>query len=673
MLTSSSNVKLDNSKETAFETDLDSLRSQNYRMAYHSLIASAQSRYEGSDNTKAQAVKQFNTTLGKQNVIASRLDAQTTQTPVPAINEPNIISSIQVLRQELADIRKQIQATQNAVKYSKVDIAATQAAIEVQQRKGLRQSDLDDYDRKIVHHEDLDHYTKRREFLSIEDKFNAQKSTVMSWEKKLSELAAVTGERHREGKEIQERNTLRLERLDLDIGDMRAKQSQVEKILDTQNEESITERARLSELQDNLARLDHAIQGSAERDENILIENTKHTASQLAQTIDSVTQVTERMTKLEELRNTENHNSSANLSDNSPDVHSELATLRKEFDIFIEEQRKEYDCVVDDMGQLENRIKYLQDEATRTKDDNAKQHIQSPFTSTHPPNVLHPDNITNNKHINCAKLETDYQAIVTQLFVLKKHFENLTTEHLAHNIINQTKQLYSEHPGHVQDKLIKTDNHLSGIDRYITQTLENRLRDMQLAINGRATNDMIQALSHQIQLQASNNQICRDHATQTRKDLSEHLDVSRKDLMNQIAPLENERQSTILKLESTSKRLDGLQEGFETLTRNVDSRTGTDGMKHKSLPPSLENGNRRLISNGFEQAGGEEVGNALSSSRGDSVVRILDENTASSVLETPNALPSGAERKRKSFATLTDSEDDCEPRSARKAVRRKEK
>ena len=679
MTTASSNARYDNSKESAVQTYLDGQRNQRYNAAYHTLTAGADTRYEISDKTKAQFGMHFCVSLEKQNVIATRLDAQITQVSTPAAADPTIISSIDVLKKDMADMRKQIQAAQTAVQSSKDDIEATQAALETQQRKWLRQSDLDRYDRKAVHHDDLAQFVNRQDLLQVETKLTAHDTTLMTSQKKLGDLASVTGVRHRETKDMQERNSSRNESLDNRTRDIEAKQIQAQKTLDAHKNEFISWGEKLDEVRDNLVRLQQVIQGNSESDGTNQVNTAEHSASQVAQTFDTISQLVERVLKLEEAENAGDLRRSTNSPRNLPELCSDLADLRKEFEIFTEAQKGEYDCVVEDMGQLEARIKELQDEAARTKDDKAKQQPQSPLTSTQPPIILQPNQVTNVDGIDRAKLESDLKAIFTQIFVLKKQYDNLTTEHLANNIINQTKQLYKEHPGHVQDKLRMTDTRLYGIDNYITQKLEPRLNDIHMAINGRVTNDAVQALNLRIQVQEDLNKKNCDAAAQSQQHMSNYLDILKKDLMGQKGSEESEQQTINSESMTIMRRLDGLQEDFETLKREVFWRKATDEMKQKSSQQTSETRDRLVMSNGVEQSGdkgkvgkpdgGEPNQNAASqtpvilspSAHGDSVVGTGDGVMASLANEQLRGLPSGTKRKRKSFATVIDSDDDCEP------------
>jgi len=672
VLASSVNVKLDNIKDSAVQSESEHRRNQKYNAAYHSLVDRSGLRHETSQKAKIRLSNQFESLTKNQRDIASRLDNPETQAPAPITSNTDTKESIQNIIEEIAKVRKEVQAFQ--------------IALDDQKREWLSKSDFDRYSSKAVNHNDLAQLVNRKDFLTVEERLTTRGSDITNLEGKLSDLAVVTQDRHREGQGTQQQNMTRFEGHGTSISNAQKQQSQLKTTLDAQKADFDVHTADLQKLQESLSSLKQVVHGDPDNNELGLILSSENNTNKLAQSIVSADDLAVRIQKLEEAIHEKDRQQSSIPPAVQPGFLGEIAALRQDFDRLGEEQKGEYTIIAEAIDKLETGLKESQEHIARLEETAAKQNTQllAPSeNSTDPPQADSPAITNNLDHVKLEQLETDIKALNTHLVVQKKQFDNLTTEHLAKSIINQMKQLYKEHPGHVQDKLRTIEGRQGGIEAYLTQNLEPRLATMQAHLNGRATNDEVQTLSRRNQILEENINQTYEHAAKSGKDLSDKIDVVKDEVARHEKGLDDIRQSAILKSETTTQRLDGLQGDVEILNQEAYLGTATDSTKQDLLRRSLKYQNRiclpenavetrhpkSLESNEASISGGQA--GSMSSSRDNSVMSRLS-GAASRSADDSSGPSINNKRKRQSYKSVLDSESDNEHSTAPKVSRRTE-
>jgi len=109
-----------------------------------------------------------------------------------------------------------------------------QIALDDQKREWLSKSDFDRYSSKAVNHNDLARLVNRKDFLTVEERLTTRGSDITNLEGKLSDLAVVTQDRHREGQGTQQQNMTRFEGHGTSILNAQKQQSQLKTTLDAQ-------------------------------------------------------------------------------------------------------------------------------------------------------------------------------------------------------------------------------------------------------------------------------------------------------------------------------------------------------------------------------------------------------------------------------------------------------
>ena len=638
-------VKLDSIRD---QTESEFRWKRRYNLAYHSLNDRNSLRYKASDTAKARLDKQLESHIANQGIIASRLDAQLTQSSTPLTENLDSSPCIEDLRKENSEMRKELKAIE--------------VALEEQKRKGLRQMDLDRYARKAVHYDDLTDFVKKQECICMEERISAQGSDLKAFESKLSDLVMVTGDRHREIKEMQRHYAAQFDTLDLGITDAQTKHSHFEESINTQKVDFQGHAEELKKLQDSLADLEKTIRGDLSKNEHGLVRSTESNTGQIASMTDLAGQLAIRMTKLEEDMQNLNKFSSSNPSELA-NLRHDLVILTEEQRAFTEDQKNGYDILADSLDELRTGIQQVQNRISLLKEDASKNSLQVAIPSTQPSRTLQADTSSNQgdaDRVRLERAENDIRALYTQFVASRKQFENLTTEQLAYSVINQTKQLYKEHPGHVQDKLRSIENQQMVTSSYISHNLEPRLAQMHTAI------------SAQIQNLECNNRKVYNYTVETRKEMSERIDSVMSPVHGQGNALADIQQSARLSSEAISKRLDSLKGNVEILNREAYCRAVPDPTKQDLLRQPLDYRERLITPEGIRvekkaqdpKISGQENGHkspapvaSLTSRQEGSASDGLGGATSLASDES-NMPPVLAKRKRRSCGRISDSEED---------------
>lgn len=613
VLASSLHVKLDNFNEVATETEWENRRKQRYAFAHDSLIDLAHLRHEASQKAKVRLSQQFESLCVNQNVIAKKLEAQITQASAGNRDDANVSAQTHD-KEELARIRKEVQAAQTDLEDLK--------------RKALGQSDLESYDRKVVHHDDLAQFVKEEKFQRTEGTIAAHNSDLRRIGEKLAKLHDATQQHHRDIQETQKRNDTRFRVLETDLKSTQADQSRLEESLGSQRESLGLREADLNQLQKSLVNLNQAIHGNPDMSELGLIASQKSHARMLAQLTKSTEQLAEKIKIVEDEIKERNQRHSPKPAQTQ--LEEEIAIVRQDVEHLTKAQNEEYSFLAETVDNLQISMKECQEQLIHFTDETAKQNSQriSSESLSKAPQLNDPTNPEVVDRVKLEQLENDLKALDTQVVVQKKQFDNLTTERLAQNIIHQTKQLYKEHPGYVQDRLMNMENRQSRMDSYLVHTLEARLVHMRAAI------DVIPALANRIQsLEANFKQNCEQNI-QTR--------------------------NTSMSFETITKRLDRL-EGATESRRLIQ---GQDQTTQPQRTVETEVGEKTAKNTGVNETTAPHMAEAvMTSNYEDSVVSTLGKAVSASADESEGPLQNAkrerqVKRKRKSYSQVSDSQDD---------------
>ena len=648
---SSINVKIDNLNEAAIQGEAETRRNQRYPVVYQALIDHSNLRREASHKARVRLSKQFETHTTNQGIIASQLEAQLAQPSAPAKDGKDSSDAISRIKLEISDMRKELRATQTT--------------LEDQKRRLLKPPESEKSNRKAVHYHDLEGYVKKKDFLLLEKKIPASNLYSEKLEGKISDLAVVTGERHRDAQAAQEHNKSRLQNLDMTISKFQDQQTNLGKWLDAQKEDGVMHSTEMKGLHDNLLEIKTTINGNPEHNEPGLVTSMKSNETTLAQTQHAIEQLKEVTQTLEE-RIRENHQrSSQTLPEDQSVLAGDIQTLRQDLETLAEDQNKEYTLLVEGINNLESGMKQCQGQLFRLNEGAKEKVIEKSPEPLQTNGVVSSDGYD---LVKIEKIETDLKALDMQFLVQKRQFDNLTTEHLAQCIIHQTKQLYKEHPGHVQDKLRDLEKRQFWTDSYLTKNLEPRLEQMTAAIGGCVAKDTIHELRVQTQKSFANN-------VDTKKEISDAVNVVKSSLNKQGDALTKVEHDAAIYLETTTERLNALQEDVENLKRGVDARTAIHLARFSGFPvaTALEGRSDTRVEDDVSIA--KESQRTISRPTTSSISTNRDDAEEGSGRSAPLSANSSeshdrnALRKRKSFLSVSDSEDNDEKGAARKVPR----
>ena len=645
---SSINVKINNLNEVANQDEAECRRFQRHSAAYQTLMDHTKLRREASYKTKVRLSKQFETLMENQHSFASQLEAQLAQSSAPAKDERDGNDDMSRIKCEISDMRKELRETQ--------------ITLEDQKRRFLKSLDSEKSHRKAVKHDDLDGYAKKEDFLLLEKKISAPKFNPEKLERKISDLAAVTGERHRDAQAALEHDSTRNQILDITISRLQAQRIDLDKRLDAQNDDALRLNTDVRRLQDSLANIKTVVEGNSENNESGLVVSVKNNDTTLTQIKHAMEQLTEVTQTLEEGIRENRQRRSQTLSEDQSVLTGDVQTLRQDLETLAEDQSKEYTLLVEGINNLESSMKQCQSQLSRLNEASKEKAIEKFSKTPHADGALNTDGFL---PVKIEKIETDLKALDTQLVVQKRQFDNLTTEHLAQCIIHQTKQLYKEHPGHVHDKLRDLERWQNWTDMYLMQNLGPRLQRIDEAIKGCATRDTVQALQDQ-------NQRFFESNVDTKKETSDHIDGMRSSLNRQGDTLAKMQDDTTANIETTSERLNALQMEVENLKRGVYAEAAIHPAPQpgSQVAATLKEGNVVRVE--------DEAGIASESRRSNSRATTSSRNTDRNGTEngsggsTPlfddaiHMQKPKARRKRKSFFSVSDSEDDDGKGTARK-------
>ncbi|KAL6720246.1 hypothetical protein ACLMJK_002167 [Lecanora helva] len=567
---SSVNVKLDNINEATIHSEAENRRFQKYNVAYHSLMDRANLRQEALHKAKVRLSKQFEAQTASQTVIADHLDEQLAQPSVPSVNGSHDSDVMSIVRKEIADIRKELRALRTG--------------LDTQERKCIRQSDLDRYDDKA--------------------------------------------------KALQQQNTTHLQALNTSAADRSAQQTRLQQGFENQEERLIAFEADIKRLRSNLTDLERTVLGAPGQDKLGLITSARENKATITEVEDTTRQLEERVCHLEGAVKAKPPDPLNNPAEYKAELEEEIKTLRQDLETHAEEQseeqRREYTVLAENIDKLDEGIKQCRERLSRlekepVKEDTEASNLQQASFATL--------NSTNGLNVKFEELESNLKALDTQFFVQKQQFDNLTTEHLAHCIINHLKTLYPEHPSHVLDKLTLFEGRQHHIENFLALNVEPRLTGMKRALDSRATTDASEVLAVQVQ------QISTD-IVKAKKDIAEQIGNVERNLQSHRDTVRELQQTVSAASESTTKRQDSLQGLVEALRRE-------DRNRAVSRPPAA----------------------ATPKVRQEDVVNVLS-RTVSPASAASDAPLARRARKRKSMPKISDSEDDEGHDGARKSLRR---
>lgn len=549
--TTSVNIKLENMKGLAIENAKESRRQEKHNVAYASLVDLTNANYGAIQKARMRLEKQFEYCNTNQDLIANALGVHHAQPPIVPSESATINLGTEI-PEELAELREELRKVRSE--------------LADQKDKGVRQKDLERFARKSASFEDLKQLVTREELLDLMSKPSAHTRDLKSLEAKISDLADITNERHRIAQETYQRLDKHLKDLDTEtsvaretwqqrntntqtklasVGDdlgalkkgsgMQSKLAELfEKSLDRQKGDSALVKEELKQLRTSQECLEAFVRGDATDSELGLSKLIDKAAKDISQLKILMEQFQEKIGKLEEGAT----EYSASLHQKSAPI-DEVADLSRQIDSIrqhlteatgaTDELKQEFYEIADDVDNIRQGLKRLRDEYDRSKDGLEKQHSQ-----LRQPAALHAEATTpahtygavrheQLDHVKLEKLEIDLQALDIFTKSQQSRFDNLTTEDMARSIIHQTKQLYKEHPGHVQDKLRTLEEQQRNVDAYITSNLQPRLAQVDTRISGRAGIDVLQVLHTRVQALEANMKEAYSHIVQTRKDVSEGI------------------------------------------------------------------------------------------------------------------------------------------------------
>ena len=696
MSTTSANIKIDNVKEKTSRTERVSRRQSKKGFVHDNLNDCTVSLQNTLESSNKRLLRQFATKVESQDSVAAALAVNESPAPVFGMESSSIPDSttvqkeIESLREELEKVKRDLDyiarkgpKPNDLKKYARYDDLDSY----VQFRdldKYARLSDLEGYAnandlgkylRKAQHREDIAQLVKKEEVHGIEEKLAAHTLDLKKLEGKMSDLAIVTGERYRECQREGKHSTDRFEgvdnatanlrskqasledRLTKDLADAQERQCSLEKRLENQKNDVAVCMENFESLQNDVTGLKVTLQGVMTDGELSHHKSTDSNFQKLPRASDPVEQRQERTEESQtENKVTHNHQNPSSSLEYASVSTQEIKLLRydlQDLETSVEDRKNEYSMIVDDIETLSNGMKSYQNESAR---EIARLNDEVAGVKRTPTNLEDVD------RARIDRLETDLRALDTQFVVQKNQFDNLTTEHLAHCIIHQMKQLYKEHPAFVQDKLRLAESQLFKVDHYIGQNLEPRLGTMNNAIT-------INRQALEIKLNDTSAYI-----RGVRKEFSENLIPVRAS----IASYRDSMESMIDKArlaEDTMKRLDDLEGAIEDLRREKQARSvsekspesfnlinfkenpkgGTHVIKKDTLKPTA-------------QVSGTSSGQAAANghlSPADVLPGVLSS-------EESDDQPILSKRKRRTISKISDSESDANHDASRKLARRED-
>lgn len=550
MSTTSLNIKLEHIKGLASENVKESRRQEKHNVAYASLIDLTNANYGAIQKAEMKLEKQFERCNANQDLIANALKVHPAQPPTA----PSEIAAITLgteLPKEVADMRE--------------DLRDVRSELADHIDKSIRQKDLDGFSRKFASLDDLKKLITREELLDIMSKPPARTPDLESLEAKVSDLADLTNERHGKAQETQQRFDKQLNDLDSEtrktgqqiytntqtnlakVGDdlgalkecsgMQTKLAEsLEKSVVGLTEDAALLKEELSQFRSSQARLETFVRGDSIDGEVGLSKLIEKASKETSQSKILVEQLQEKVSKLEEGTAKDSmsmspHQHSTPINDTA-DPSGHINSIREhlmEVSGATDELKHEFYEIADDVDRIRQGLKSLRDEYERSKVREEKQHSQllQPARlhaeATAPAHPISPASLEMLDHVKLEKLENDLQALNVFTKSQQLRFDNLTTEDMARSIIHQTKQLYKEHPGHVQDKLRILEEQQRNVDVYITSNLQPRLALIDTRITGRAAADALLFLNSRVQNLEANMKEAISQIVQTRKDLSEGI------------------------------------------------------------------------------------------------------------------------------------------------------
>jgi len=713
MSTTSVNIKLEKIKGLAIENVKESRRHEKHKVAYASLVDLTNANYGAIQKAKMRLEKQFERHNTSQDLIANALEVHPAQPVAPC--KDAVINIGTEIPKDLASMRE--------------DLREIRSQLADQRDKGVRQKDLEKFARKTASLDDLEQLITKEELLDIVDKLSARTSDSQSLEAKVSDLASVANERYSKAQETQKRYDKHLEFLDSEtsaaikleeqrdlaalkegLGMQTKLAESLEKSVDTWKEDAALLQEEFKQLRSTQKSLEAIVRGDSINNGlglNMLMENASKELSQLKPLVD---QLQEKLGKLEEGAA---HDSASPRQRSAPiddvaDPNGHINGIRQDLAEVIgatDELKREFYELADDIDNIRQGLTNLRAEYDRSKDGVHRQHLQN-----FQPAQLHPEatvlahtnglvNLENLSHGKLEKLENDLQALDVFAKSQQLRFDNLTTEDMARSIIHQTKQLYKEHPGHVQDKLRILEEQQRNVDAYITGNLQPRLLQVDMRVSVRARIDALEVLNNRVQVLEENMKAANLRVVQTQKNLSEGIaDVRRASTPRDQGPDSARTHETVITLgaelkEVRSKHVElvemvmtrhgKLQGDVQILNRELYTGAAGNSRKQARLRGSLEyidlikielddiDGSRHPRSvEPNEGVSFRSLVASMSPSRQESMARARNglESASDDELDAPMTQLQKRKRKRQSLPKITDEEGDDDSTVHRRAA-----
>ena len=639
---SSVHKKLEELTEAVNESENEIRRKQKYASAYEPSFEFPKIRYEASRKAKARWSQHFESLTADQTSMAQRLEAQIAENSAKKVIQSTIADKGRG-EEELAKLRKELQTE-----------------LREMERKSLKQVDLDVYESKFAHREDLAGLVSETRLHQLEEKVAAQDLDGKRRDEKLANSMGLTNKCQADVHESRQYHDTHLQSVDRKLKTLQESHDQLEKSLQAQGRKFVFREAEITKLQHNLISLEGALHGNPDANEKGLIDALETHSQSLTETTRATEQLSQKVNRIKDETIKEMQDYLADSSRHQP--CEEVAILRQDLEDLTEVQKREYTLLADTMSGLEDSLKELHNLSSR------------------PPDTSKIDDLANSMEVDRIKLEkieSELKALITQFLVLKTHSDNLTTERLAHSISHQMQHLYKEHPGHVQDKIIKLESQLLRI--------EARLKCA--AIDG------IPELKNQVENIELSIKQCGENCHQTREDVSVHTNAIKRVTASQEDAIDGIRQANSLAHENTAKTIDRLQRDFQLLRHDIELDTAATISAHSSvgsstlnqIPVAQPKWKGEIHSKGMADKNSKADKAILAQQKEAGMTCEQRENmvcksnrarsTSTSESETPLASktrPHQVKRKRKSMPRISDSEDDRDSCTPRKKKDRKE-
>lgn len=563
--TTGMNMKLESLKALESENVKESRRHEKHNVAFASLMDVTNSNSGAIQKARAKMEKQLEHCNANQGMIANTLEAYSIQPSVlptkdVARNHDTATQYDDDVLQELAKLREDLQELRDRLRD--------------QEAKAVRQKDLEKFAQKTVSLEDLESLSTKRELLTAVSKISATTSDLKNLEAKVSQLADVEKEHPLKLQEIQQAYDKQIRDLNGEISQLKntgqqrftstqTKLAEVKESLGALKADPTTQ-TRLAELGQNLnswkknlsslgedckqlesaqAHFKAFIHGDSDTDEVGLSTRVMNVMNDLSQAKSLIGQLQEKTKEIGVEATREStapdqlptpvagtsplisrfpvpQQHLANLEEELSTTKNELTNIRDGHDIMagdFDELRLQQTAQREDLVRLKVMLERQQLQSVRPGQMDSLATVPAPNS----PRTARLPNPTKLDQDTSEKLENDLRALGVFTNSLQMRFDNLTTEDMARSVIHQMKQMYNEHPGHVQDRIRALELRQQKVDTYIFHNLEPRLVHFNNQMGGCAGLDALQRLSNQVQALDTNWKGTVAHIAQLRKDLTD--------------------------------------------------------------------------------------------------------------------------------------------------------